>query len=189
MRVVAGELRGRRLQSPEGGDVRPTSDRVRESVFNALGSLDAVEGARVLDLFAGTGALGIEALSRGAARATFVEQARPALRILEANLAALGLGDRARVVRGDVLAVLAGLTEPVDLVLIDPPYAFDGWDELLSLLPGRLAVLESNRELPAPPGWRVIRSRRYGSTFVTFISREDAAAPDHPPTPSGAGRP
>jgi len=176
------------LLSPDGQDVRPTGDRVREAVFNALGSLGAVEGATVLDLFAGTGALGIEALSRGAAHVTFVEQARAALRTLEANLAALGLGARSRVVRADVTAVVAGLPA-ADLALVDPPYAFDAWDDLVTALPVDLAVLESDRELVPPEGWRVIRCRRYGATVVTFISREDAAASrprpaaDHAPVP------
>jgi 16S rRNA (guanine966-N2)-methyltransferase len=189
MRVVAGELRGRRLLAPDGTDVRPTGDRVREAVFNALGSLEAVVEARVLDLFAGTGALGIEALSRGAAHVTFVEQARPALRTLEANLGALGLTDRARVVRGDALAVLPSLAGPFDLALVDPPYAFDGWDGLLAVLPVPLAVLESDREIAPPAGWGVLRQRRYGGTVVTFIRREDVGFPGLPSSTPGATPP
>src|SRR5579859_1944240 len=103
MRVIAGELGGRRLRSPRGEATRPTSGRVREALFSMLGEID---GARVLDLFAGSGALGIEALSRGAASATFVEHAPPALAALRANLAALGLGERSRVVDGDALRAL-----------------------------------------------------------------------------------
>lgn len=179
MRVVAGELGGRRLRAPDGRDVRPTSDRVREAVFNALWSLDVLEGARVVDLFAGTGAMGIEALSRGAAHATFVEQARDALELVEANIDALGLRDRATVVRGDVAGFLATTTERFDLVLADPPYRYDGWDELIPLLPAPFAVLESDRELHLPEGWRVLRSRRYGSTFVTFARRTSG---DEPPS-------
>ncbi len=96
MRVVAGELRGRRIDAPPGNDTRPTTDKVREATFNALGSLDLVRDALVVDLYAGSGALGIEALSRGAAHCTFVERDRSALRTLRDNLAALGLDDRSR---------------------------------------------------------------------------------------------
>ena len=105
MRVIAGELGGRRLATPRGDATRPTSERVREALFSMLGRSD---GLRVLDLFAGSGALGIEALSRGAAHATFVERSAPALAALRANLAALGLGERASVRAGDALAALRG---------------------------------------------------------------------------------
>src|SRR3954451_2504981 len=107
MRVVAGEARGIRLVAPKGLDIRPTSDRVREAVFNALGSLGAVEGATVVDLFAGTGALGIEALSRGAAHATFVDRDRIAVDTVRRNLDATKLGDQATIVRADVMAFVA----------------------------------------------------------------------------------
>src|SRR5918996_4354694 len=107
MRVVAGELRGRKLSAPADGSIRPTTDKVREAVFNALASLDVVVDARVADLYAGTGALGIEALSRGAAHCTFVERGRSALAAMNDNIASLGVGDRARVVVGDPLAVAA----------------------------------------------------------------------------------
>src|SRR5207247_7816272 len=107
MRVVAGSAKGRRLTAPPGRDVRPTSDRVREAVFSSLVSMDAVEGASVLDLFAGSGALGIEALSRGAATATFVDDDRVAVETVRANLAATGVGERASVVDEDALRFLA----------------------------------------------------------------------------------
>ena len=106
MRVVAGLAGGRRLRAPAGRKVRPTSERVREALFNSLGSLDAVDGATVLDLFAGTGALGIEALSRGAAAATFVDADIEAVRAIKDNLAVTGLGERARVVHADVFRFL-----------------------------------------------------------------------------------
>ncbi len=100
MRVIAGTRGGRRLVAPDGADTRPTADRVREATFNALASLDALVDAEVVDLFAGSGAMGIEALSRGAAHATFVDDDRRAIEAVEANLAATGLADRATVVRG-----------------------------------------------------------------------------------------
>jgi 16S rRNA (guanine966-N2)-methyltransferase len=168
VRVVAGTAKGRRLVAPEGADTRPTSDRVRESIFNALYSLDAVDGVSVLDLFAGSGALGIEALSRGAARCTFVEPARPALAALRANLAATRLDAQATVVATSAEAYLARRPEPVDVALCDPPYAFDGWSELLDALPAGLVVCESDRPIDPGPGWRVVRTRRYGSTVVMF---------------------
>jgi 16S rRNA (guanine966-N2)-methyltransferase len=171
MRVVAGTARGRRLQAPAGRDVRPTSDRVREAVFNALGSLGAVEGATVLDLFAGSGALGIEALSRGAAAATFVDDDPRALAAVRANLAATGLEALASVVRSDALGFLDGEPGPFDVALCDPPYRFDRWDELWAALPTALVVAESDREVAPPEPWEVLRVRRYGSTVVTFAAR------------------
>jgi 16S rRNA (guanine966-N2)-methyltransferase len=176
MRVVAGSARGRRLQAPAGRSTRPTADRVREAVFNALGSLGAVEGASVLDLFAGSGALGIEALSRGAARATFVDSDRRAVEVVRANLETVGLAGRATVVRGDVLSHLVDLG-PVDLALVDPPYAFDGWDTLLEALDARFVVAESDREIPAGEAWEVLRARRYGGTVVTLLRRREPERP------------
>src|SRR5215207_4063793 len=123
MRVVAGELRGRRIEAPPGNDTRPTTDKFREAVFNALGSLDLIRDAVVVDLYAGSGALGIEALSRGAATCTFVERDRTALRTLRANIEHLGIERRSKVVAGDALVQARGL--PADVALADPPYGFD----------------------------------------------------------------
>ena len=169
MRVVAGTARGRKLQAPPGRDVRPTGDRVREAAFNALGSLGVIQGARFLDLFAGTGALGIEAWSRGAAAATFVEQDRTAAATVRANLAALGFD--AEVVQADALRWLATGTADFDVALLDPPYAFDGWDDLLERVPARLVVLETDRSIALGEGWVVLREKRYGDTVVTIARR------------------
>lgn len=176
MRVVAGELRGRRVEAPPGYDVRPTTDKVREAVFNALGSLDLLRDARVADLFAGSGALGIEALSRGAAHCTFVERDRTALRTLKANLEHLDLGDRTRVIAGDALSQARMLD--VDLVLADPPYQFDDWPSLLQAVTAPFVVAEAGRSLEQLDGavaeaWRATRARRYGRTWVTFFERID----------------
>jgi len=171
MRVVAGELRGRRIDAPPGTDTRPTTDKVREATFNALGSLDLVRDGLIVDLYAGSGALGIEALSRGAAHCTFVERDRSALRTLRSNLADLGLDDRSRVVAGDALVLARGLE--ADVVLADPPYGFDRWDDLLSIVPGPFVVAEAGSELPAPDGWSIARSKRYGRTWVTFLERDE----------------
>jgi 16S rRNA (guanine966-N2)-methyltransferase len=169
---VAGTARGRRLEAPEGTTTRPTGDRVREAVFNSLHSLGAIEDAAVLDLYAGSGALGIEALSRGAARATFVDTDRRSIAAIEANLAATGLADRAEVVRADadsVLARAAAEGRRWDLALLDPPYSFDGWVDLLEGVPADLVVVESDRSIEPPPGWGVVRERRYGGTLVAVL--------------------
>ena len=179
MRVVAGSAKGRRLQAPDGTGVRPTGDRVREAVFDILSSLDMIEGRSVADLFAGTGALGIEALSRGAAVATFVDDDATVLDIVRTNLVITGLYARATVVKSDVLDWVA--TAPrVDLALVDPPYAFDAWPELLGGLSTGLAVLESDRELDVGPGWEVRKVKHYGGTVVTL------AAPATPPDEKGS---
>jgi 16S rRNA (guanine966-N2)-methyltransferase len=171
VRVVAGSLRSRRIEAPPGTDTRPTSDRVREAVFNALASLDRLRDLRLLDLFAGSGALGIEALSRGAIHCSFVEQARPALQVLRANLEALDLADRATVLPMDVDRYLAGRPEAVDLALADPPYAFDAWPALQAALPAPFLVAESDRPIAPGPGWETVRTRHYGTTHVTFLIR------------------
>jgi len=171
MRVVAGELRGRRIEAPPGTDTRPTTDKVREATFNALGSLDLVRDALVVDLYAGSGAMGIEALSRGAAHCTFVERDRSALRTLSENLDTLGLDGRSRVVAGDALARSRGLE--ADVVIADPPYGFEAWADLLAVAPGAFVVAEAGRELPPVEGWSVLRSKRYGRTWVAFYERDD----------------
>ena len=176
MRVIAGHLGGRRLKAPSGRATRPTSDRVREALFGMLGELD---GERVLDLFAGTGALGIEALSRGAGRAVFVERSAAAARVLHGNLAALGIDERlAEVRRTGALAALQsarGAQETYDLVFIDPPYglAHDLGPELAATLPPVLGpaariVVESDRRAPLELQLEVERQRRYGDTLITI---------------------
>lgn len=120
MRVISGTARGRRLKELSGMDTRPTTDKVKESLFNIV-QFD-IEGRKVLDLFGGTGQLGIEALSRGAASCTFVDQSRQAAAIIRENLQATGFSDKARVVQGESLAFLTGSREKFDLILLDPPY-------------------------------------------------------------------
>jgi 16S rRNA G966 N2-methylase RsmD len=120
MRVITGTARGRRLIAPQGTDTRPTSDRVKEAIFSIIQF--EIEQADVLDLFAGSGQLGIEALSRGARTAVFVDSAREAQEAIRANLAATGLAERARIVAGDAAAYLTGTQEKFDILLLDPPY-------------------------------------------------------------------
>ena len=178
--MIAGELRGRRLVAPRGTGTRPTSDRVREATFNALGSMGVVEDAVVLDGYAGSGALGIEALSRGAARCTFVERDRDALAALRANLDSLRLGsDRATVVAGDLVDHLGGhLAAAYDLALFDPPYAFDGWDDLLGTVDASVAVCEGAAPLDPPEGWRLARAKAYGGTVVSIVVKEPTSSPE-----------
>ncbi len=181
MRVVAGTARGRKIVAPPGLDVRPTLDRVRQAIFNALDARGAVDGARVIDVFAGSGALGIEALSRGAEHVTFVEQDRKSLACIAENLAHLGFTDRATIVRSDVVAWSAWRIPDADLILIDPPYTFTGWEKLLErVLPALsrtgepsldhvgVAVLETRKSMALPATWEVVREQRYGGTVVTF---------------------
>ena len=174
MRVVAGELRGRRINAPLGKKTRPTTDKAREATFNALGSLGVVVGARVVDAFAGSGALGIEALSRGAEHCTFIERDREALEVLRENLETLGLVDRSTIVRGDAMTNI-GLVRNVSLVLADPPYEFKQWRQILAEVACDLVVAESDRnmnlELPAIIGWEVTRVKRYGRAYVSFLQR------------------
>jgi 16S rRNA (guanine966-N2)-methyltransferase len=177
VRVIAGRFGGRRLRAPKGTDItRPTSDRVREALYAMLGD---VEQAQVLDLFAGTGALGIEALSRGAKRAVFVERDRGALAALTSNLKALGLeASEAEVRRGDALQALRSArarAETYDLVLIDPPYRRAGaWGRELPvaleplLAPKARVVVESDRRAPLVLPWEIEKERRYGDTSITI---------------------
>ncbi len=187
MRVIAGENGGRRLVAPPGRATRPTSDRAREAMFSMLessmldssttGTVTSLQGATVWDLFAGSGAMGIEALSRGAAHATFVDQARPAVSAVRANLAALGYGpQRSAVVCADVLNWARPEQAEVDLVMADPPYAWQGWDVLLERLVHLrpLVLAETGSELALPPGWLVLRAKRYGGTVVTLARFSEA---------------
>lgn len=173
-RIVAGAAGGRRLVVPPRG-ARPTTDRVREALFNVLAARVDFAGLRVFDLYAGSGALGLEALSRGAAAATFVESDRRAADVIARNIGAVGLPG-ATVCRGAVATVLAGGGDPVDLVLADPPYDVSTADveAVLQLLdsggwlrPGAVIVVErpvSASELTWPPGWTGWPARRYGDT-------------------------
>jgi 16S rRNA (guanine(966)-N(2))-methyltransferase RsmD len=176
MRIVGGSLGGRVLRAPAGAATRPTSEKVRQAIFNILPDPD---GAHVLDVFAGSGALGIEALSRGAAHATFFDTAKPALAAVKANLHELGLEDRATVIAGDAVALAARHTPaaPYRLVFIDPPYRSDLAVRAAQILPpanladDSVIVIEHDRR-NAPPDelGSLLRTdqRRYGDTLVSF---------------------
>lgn len=185
MRVVGGFLGSRRLAVPPGG-VRPTSDRVREALFSLLGELC---GLRVLDLYAGSGALGIEAISRGAESAVFVDRALTSLRVLQANLDSLGISERARVLRGDAQGCVRRLgraRERFDLVFVDPPYASQEAERAAAALvearllsEGAKVVFELPKRHSLPPisGLAVTQQRRYGDTAIVLLVPRQAGRP------------
>ena len=181
MRVITGSARGRRLLELTGGETRPTADRVKEGIFNII-QFD-IEGRRVLDLFAGTGQLGIEALSRGAAGAVFVEQRRDGARLVTENLKLTGLADRARVVNAEALTYLKGTGERFDIIFIDPPYADRLWGSAISaiyrfdiLANHGIIVCESpaDQEMPpVEPPLFLHHTYRYGRVKITTYHREE----------------
>jgi 16S rRNA (guanine(966)-N(2))-methyltransferase RsmD len=181
MRVITGSAGGRRLLELEGLETRPTTDRVKEGVFSAL-QFD-IEGRRVLDLFAGTGQMGIECLSRGAVSAVFVDRRQDACELVKKNLTLTNLQSRAQVVNGDSLTFLAGTKECFDLVFLDPPYASGLLDRALErltapgfdiLAPYGIIVAEhpANCRPGIPEGCRLRKTYRYGKIAVTLFRRE-----------------
>ncbi len=180
MRIIAGQWRGRPLAAPEGNATRPTADRTREGLFSMLQSrLGSFEGLHVADLFAGTGALGLEALSRGAAHCTFVERERGALDILRRNVERLGAIDRADI-RAQGVEHFPPPQRPCDLVLMDPPYgaglaemalarvADAGW-----VAPGGILSLETDGQRPPTPnGFTLDAERRFGKAFILLLRRD-----------------
>ncbi len=202
MRITGGTFASRTLRAPRGQATRPTSDRVREALFGILASAGAIEGARVLDVYAGTGALALEALSRGAAEATLVESSRAALEVIRANVAALGVEGQARVLAMDVRSVSAELARlarvgtdrpaPFNLVLADPPWALVDTGQALGVLAdlarsGAISdtatvVLEhAARSTVGLDGdlFQRVQTRRYGDTALTFYKPAILAGP-HP---------
>lgn len=180
MRVIAGSARGRRLKGPPGEDTRPMMDRVKEALFSSLG--ERVVDARVLDLYAGSGALGIESLSRGAASVTFVEKGRAALDTLRANLEALDF--EGRVVGGDVEAFLPAAADVFDLVFVDPPYRLS-LALVNEVLEGAAALMANGGTMvvhrragesapAAPPGTGLIDDRRYGTTQLWLYRKDES---------------
>ena len=177
MRVITGSARGRRLKTPENDAIRPTTDNVKEAVFNIL-QFD-VEGRRVLDLFAGTGQLGIECLSRGAASAVFVDRDQAALQIVRENLKTCGLNGT--LVNTDALSYLKG-GGTFDLIFIDPPYDSGLYDEVLrtvnqvdKLSEGGIIIVEARRDTPLPnmdPPYRMLREYRYGKVKIRTYTKE-----------------
>ncbi len=184
MRVVAGSLKGRKLTAVHGLMTRPTADRVREALFSILGRLD---GARVLDLYAGTGALGIEAISRGADHAVFVESARAALVAIHMNVTDLGLTSRTTTITSDVERAARSIVGPFDVVFVDPPYevlavatkAVAAFAQSPTFLTedGIVVVEHGGRSPAVIEGLVAYDTRKYGSTALTFFSRPRVDAP------------
>ncbi len=180
MRIIAGEARGRKLFAPEGVETRPTADRVRESLFNVIAR--RVDGARVLDLFAGSGALSFEALSRGARFAVLNDPARKACDVIRRNAELLGWQDRMALHQLDWRRALARQDEPFDLVFLDPPYRMTAvYGEVAAELCARsllnedaLIVMEHLEKAPPvlPDGLRAADTRRYGDTAITLVVRD-----------------
>jgi 16S rRNA (guanine966-N2)-methyltransferase len=191
MRIVAGAFRGRRLHTPRGKDIRPTADRVREAVFSALGK--RVLDAHVLDLYAGTGAMGLEALSRGAAEAVFVDHLPAAVRLIRLNIDLCGVGQCTRVLPRPVDQALKALAAEertrrlFDLVFIDPPYGLEDWGANLAQLAALgLAATHATAVVEHPAGaaahaviadWRKTKDRLYGGTAVSFYGYARGSEP------------
>jgi 16S rRNA (guanine966-N2)-methyltransferase len=185
MRIISGTSKGRKLVTPRSYSLRPTSDRVKESLFNILRV--EMEGKVVLDLFAGTGNLGIEALSRGAKKTIFVEKGRQALRLIQRNLTQFGLEERSEILPKDAnraIGILKQKGESFDLILMDPPYEKGLIQKTLMTLNSHqiyhkdsILVIEHNRREPLSTvmeGWNLIRQRRMGDTLISFLTpRED----------------
>ncbi len=173
MRVIAGTARGRRLVAPPGLATRPITDRAKEAIFNMLRAQGVLLDAEVIDLYAGSGSFGLECLSRGARRVTFVEQSRPALAAIRTNLGNLGFADRAEIVAGPVERVV-GTLAPVDLAFCDPPYALDPWPRLLPRIPARILVAHAETPVVLTPEWEELRRRVYGRAHIVVAERVGA---------------
>lgn len=178
MRIISGEWRGRKLIAPRGDATRPTADRTRETLFNMLTSrLGSFDDLRVADLFAGSGALGLEALSRGAAHCLFVEQEKPAVDAIKANILALGARDRSKVQQGSVMS-LGPTSEPYDLLLLDPPYrtgaanvALDRMQRLGWIGPETwIAVETSDKEIVEVSGLDIAADRKVGKARLALLT-------------------
>jgi 16S rRNA (guanine966-N2)-methyltransferase len=185
MRIIAGTLKGRRIDAPDWPGLRPTSDRLRETLFNVLAP--RIQGARFLDAFAGTGAVGIEALSRGASHVTFVEQDRRAQRLIEENLARCGVQDRYAIIRARFAGAVPRLVEPFDILFLDPPY---GAEQLLDALgtsaplvkgEGLLIIEHARRDRAPETTAGLVRTRELlqGDSALSFYQHGSSASAEH----------
>jgi 16S rRNA (guanine966-N2)-methyltransferase len=163
MRIISGESKGRKIKSPKGRVIRPTLDRVREAIFDIIGN--RVVGATILDLFAGTGSFGLEALSRGAKRVTFCEKARAIRVILEENISSLGYNDKCNIIKGDALKIKT--KDRYDVIFADPPYEKNLIYKVLKIYrnKAKLLIIEHSKREKVEEG----TSRRFGDTIITFI--------------------
>ncbi len=178
IRIIAGEAKGRKIKVPTEADTRPTTDRAREAIFNSIYQLDeAPKDCRVLDLFAGSGALGIEALSRGANHATFVDHSKDAIKTVHSNLNGLGFREKAELVRFDALKYLKtpdlNIADSFDIIFLDPPFALPNWQELLELVVGaNVIVIGASHEIEVDGSkWETIKAAKHASTYIKVCKK------------------
>ena len=179
MRIITGKYKGRKLYTPKDRHVRPTSDRVKEAIFSMLG--EAIMDNRVLDLFAGTGSLGLESLSRGASHCVFVDNNRESIQLIKDNIAHLGAARESTVISGDYRIALNQMKDPFDLIFMDPPYHVEEIEDILLTIDkkgllkekGAIVVERDHRHtLPEEIGsYRTVKSKKYGMTRITFYQR------------------
>ncbi|MBT95802.1 MAG: 16S rRNA (guanine(966)-N(2))-methyltransferase RsmD [Acidimicrobiaceae bacterium] len=175
MRVISGEGKGRKLIKPSGDQIRPTKDRVKEAIFNSLHSYALISDNTFLDLFSGTGSLGIEALSRGAKSVVFTDNHDEAINCISLNVEKFGYSSETQIHRIDALSYLERKLF-FDVVLLDPPYGFDDWKQTLALIEARIIVIESSRAIIPDHKWRTIKSQKYGQTHLLIATDSTKSA-------------
>jgi 16S rRNA (guanine966-N2)-methyltransferase len=171
MRVISGSAKGRKLVVPSGDHVRPTKDRVKEAIFNSLHSYGLVESRSFLDLFSGTGSLGIEALSRGAKSVVFIDHHAEAINCIILNVEKLNYGSTSKILKTDALSFLER-DDYFDVALLDPPYKYEHWGTLLKRVNAHSIVIESSEQVTLESDWEIIKSQKYGQTNLLIASRQ-----------------
>ena len=171
MRVISGSAKGRKLVVPSGDHVRPTKDRVKEAIFNSLHSYGLVENRSFLDLFSGTGSLGIEALSRGAKSVVFIDHHAEAIDCIILNVEKLNYGSTSKILKTDALSFLER-DDYFDVALLDPPYKYEHWGTLLKRVNAHSIVIESSEQVTLESDWEIIKSQKYGQTNLLIASRQ-----------------
>lgn len=175
MRVISGEGKGRKLIKPNSEQIRPTKDRVKEAIFNSLHSYALISNNTFLDLFSGTGSLGIEALSRGAKSVVFVDNHDEAINCISLNIEKFGYTQDSQIHRIDALSYLERKIV-YDVVLLDPPYDFEAWEQTLKLVQARTIVIESAKAIIPDPKWRTIKTQKYGQTHLLIAIDDTKSA-------------
>jgi len=171
MRVIAGVAKGRKLVAPIGDHIRPTKDRVKEAIFNSLHSYGLVKDKSFLDLFSGTGSLGIEALSRGANSVVFIDNHEEAIDCITVNVEKLNYGSASKILKTDALNFLKK-KEYFDVALIDPPYKYEHWGPLLEHINAHAIVIESSENITLESDWQIIKSQKYGQTNLLIATQQ-----------------
>ena len=171
MRVISGSAKGRKLVVPSGDHVRPPKDRVKEAIFNSLHSYGLGENRSFLDLFSGTGSLGIEALSRGAKSVVFIDHHTEAIDCIILNVEKLNYGSTSKILKTDALSFLER-DDYFDVALLDPPYKYEHWGTLLKRVNAHSIVIESSEQVTLESDWEIIKSQKYGQTNLLIASRQ-----------------